>query len=185
MNYLPALGKAMATIFANAAKSQPGLVLARHRCRRGRIGLLAIDAPVTQFIERDRASRYGAADKRARTQDAKIAVEKFDFRFPGFGGPAFHPVHWRDHPCLTIYATGAGRMELRRRRFLKKGLGLCSEFRDEVADAGASRQAPPTSLIACDGAFGCRDSTRRHCLATCPSAGKAPCPIQAEKGESR
>ena len=58
-----------------------GFALPLHRSRRIGVGLLPVDAPVAQFVERDRLAGDGAAHVRARTDNAKIAVEKFNFRF--------------------------------------------------------------------------------------------------------
>jgi len=51
--------------------------------RRG-IRLLQVDAPISQFFERNRHTRDGAADERAGPHDAEIAVQEFDF---GLSGP--------------------------------------------------------------------------------------------------
>ena len=42
------------------------------------VGLLQIDAPVFQFLERDRQAGHCAAHERARPHDAKVAVEILD-----------------------------------------------------------------------------------------------------------
>ena len=53
-----------------------------------RVGLLQVDAPVFQFLQRDRHAGHGAAHERARPHDAEIAVEELDLRFPRHGrGP--------------------------------------------------------------------------------------------------
>src|SRR5579863_7271511 len=52
-------------------------VALHHRFGR-HVGLLQVDAPVTQFLERDFSARHGTADERAGANDAKIAVEIFD-----------------------------------------------------------------------------------------------------------
>jgi hypothetical protein len=57
------------------------LALPLHRGRQIGVGLLPVDAPVAQFVERDRLGGDGAAHVGAGTDDAKIAVKKFKFRF--------------------------------------------------------------------------------------------------------
>src|SRR5277367_5293770 len=54
----------------------------QHRLRR-RIGLLKIDAPVAQFLERNRRAGHGAAHEGAWPHDTEIAVEIFDFGLAG------------------------------------------------------------------------------------------------------
>ena len=51
------------------------LVSLQHGFRR-RIGLLQLDAPVFEFLQRNRHAGHCASHERARTNDAKIAVEK-------------------------------------------------------------------------------------------------------------
>src|SRR5664279_4253114 len=51
----------------------------QHRLRRG-IGLLPIDAPVFELLERDRHAGHRAAHKGARPRDAEIAIEVFHLR---------------------------------------------------------------------------------------------------------
>src|SRR5262245_411684 len=53
---------------------------------RGRIGFLALDAPVLQLLERNRNAGDGAANKRPWPQHPEIAVEIFDLGFRGRAG---------------------------------------------------------------------------------------------------
>src|SRR5262249_12493750 len=48
-----------------------------------RIGLLQVDAPVLELLERDRHAGDGAAHERARPDHAKVAVEELDLGFAG------------------------------------------------------------------------------------------------------
>jgi hypothetical protein len=57
-------------------------------------------------------SGNGATNKGARSDDAKIAVEKLDLRFAHIVGPPFHPVHGEDSWASLFYAMAARIMEL-------------------------------------------------------------------------
>ena len=54
----------------------------QHGLGRG-IGLLQVDAPVFQLLERDRHAGHGAAHEGAGPHDAEIAVEIFDLGLAG------------------------------------------------------------------------------------------------------
>lgn len=57
-------------------------VALQDRFRRD-VGLLHIDAPVPQLFQRDFRAGHGAADERTGPNNAKIAVEIFDFGLAG------------------------------------------------------------------------------------------------------
>ena len=57
------------------------------------VGLLAVDAPIAQFLERDGLSGDCAAHEGAWAKDAKVAVKILDFRFARVGRAPFEPVH--------------------------------------------------------------------------------------------
>lgn len=76
-----------------------------HRSRRIRIGLLAIDVPVTKFVERDRLPADGASHECARSQNAKIAVKIFDLGFAHMSGLSLELVHRSDSFLPIFYAT--------------------------------------------------------------------------------
>jgi hypothetical protein len=52
-----------------------------------RIGLLQVDAPVSQFLKRNGRAGHRAADESAGPYDAKIAVQVFDFGLSWPRGP--------------------------------------------------------------------------------------------------
>src|SRR5262249_19127459 len=54
----------------------------QHRLRAG-IGLLQVDAPVFQLLERDCDAGDGAAHEGARPHHAKVAIEIFELGFAG------------------------------------------------------------------------------------------------------
>src|SRR5271166_151616 len=87
------------------------LGLALHRSGRAGVGLLPIDAPVAEFVQRDRLSGDGATHEGARSENSKIPVEKFDFRFARVGGTSFDPVHERIFPSSSLYAMACAARE--------------------------------------------------------------------------
>jgi hypothetical protein len=46
------------------------------------VGLLQFNAPVFEFLERDRCAGNGAAHEGSRANDTEIAIQVFDFRLP-------------------------------------------------------------------------------------------------------
>src|ERR1700716_2990484 len=64
-----------------ASGGAAGIQALQHRLGP-RIGLLALDAPVFQLLERDRHPGDGAAHEGAGPQHAEITVEVADFRLP-------------------------------------------------------------------------------------------------------
>ena len=72
----------------------------QHRLGRG-IGLLQVDAPIAQLLERNRHAGHRAAHERTRPHDAEIAVEIFDIGLAG-------------HRVRTIGAIEQLRLRLRR-----------------------------------------------------------------------
>jgi hypothetical protein len=81
--------------FGQAARplALAALAFPLHRSRGTGVRLLPIDAPIAQFVERNRLTGNSAAHIGARTDNAEIAVMKFDFRFPGVGGTPLEFVH--------------------------------------------------------------------------------------------
>ena len=49
----------------------------------GGVSLLALDAPIAQFVDGDMDVGHGATHIIARLEDAKIRIEKLDLRFAG------------------------------------------------------------------------------------------------------
>jgi hypothetical protein len=77
------------------------LALSLHRCGGTGVSLLTIHAPIAEFIERDRLACHGAAHVGAWAENAKIAVEKFNFRFARVHRTPIEPVHFKD-PDLVV-----------------------------------------------------------------------------------
>ena len=78
------------------------LAFSLHRCGGTGVSLLAIHAPVAEFIERDRLARHGAAHVGPRTENAKIAVEKFNFRFARVDRTPIESVHFKDPDLIVL-----------------------------------------------------------------------------------
>ena len=78
-----------------------------HRLGRG-IGLLELDAPVFQLLERDRHAGHGAAHEGARPHDAEIPVEKLDLGLSRHRRRAIVAVQQRYSPSLTDKTPAAG-----------------------------------------------------------------------------
>src|ERR1700677_4019021 len=77
------------------------LTLSLHRRKGTGVSLLAIYAPVAELVEGDWLAGHGAAHVSARPKDAKIAVEKFNLRFPSVDRSTLESVHLTD-PDLTV-----------------------------------------------------------------------------------
>src|SRR5208282_3280930 len=80
-------------IWSSVRRPIAPLALPLHRSGRTGIGLLPVDAPIAQFVERDRLAGDGAAHERARTEDAIVAVDIFNFRFARVDRTPLKPVH--------------------------------------------------------------------------------------------
>jgi hypothetical protein len=61
-----------------------GMQTLQHRLRI-RIGLLQLNAPIFQFLQRNRYAGHRATYKGSRPHNAEIAVEIFNFCLPGHG----------------------------------------------------------------------------------------------------
>jgi hypothetical protein len=61
-----------------------GMQTLQHRLRT-RIGLLQLNAPIFQFLQRNRYAGHRATYEGSRPHNAEIAVEIFDFCLPGHG----------------------------------------------------------------------------------------------------
>src|SRR6516162_2042430 len=85
---LPAAG-AIAT--RSTASGAPGEMPLQHRLGRG-IGLLQIDTPVFELLERNRSAGDGATHEGARPHHAKVAVEIFHLRLARHGGRTIEPI---------------------------------------------------------------------------------------------
>ena len=117
MNYLDALCKQILDVRERGAieseqygrrcrsTTSAALALARHRGGRSRVSLLAVDAPIAQFLERDGLSCDSAAHERAGADDSKVAVKILDFRFARVGRAPLDPVHGEDSLFLPRYGT--------------------------------------------------------------------------------
>jgi hypothetical protein len=75
--------------------------LSRHRRERSDVSLLAIHAPIAQFVKGDSLSSHGAAHVTARPQDAKIAIKKFNLRLASVDWSTLESVHLKD-PDLAV-----------------------------------------------------------------------------------
>src|SRR5271154_6648955 len=81
------------TRILSPARRIASLAFPLHRGGRTGIGLLTVDAPIAQFVERDRLAGDGAAHEGPRTENAIVAVDKFNFRFACVDRTPLKPVH--------------------------------------------------------------------------------------------
>jgi hypothetical protein len=84
------------------------LAFSLHRRGGTGVSLLAIHAPVAEFIERDWLACHGAAHVGAWTENAKIAVKKFNFRFARVDRTPIESVHFKDPDLVILWHDGCG-----------------------------------------------------------------------------
>ena len=126
------------------------LALPLHRGGRTGVGLLPIDAPVAQFVERDRLAGDGATDEGSRPNDPKIAVDKLEFRFACVGRTTLESVHREYSRLNCLYATNERHRNLivgrGRSRYCSGQDIACSGKCTAMPAAFASRSARLRSL---------------------------------------
>src|SRR4029077_17657931 len=83
----------LARLVVSGSRSGVGLAVALQRGSGVGIGLLQLDAPIAQLIERDGAAGHGTAHEVAGRQHLNFAVEIFELGFALEANVAFETVH--------------------------------------------------------------------------------------------